>query len=74
MTKALETHHPLLMVPHVYTLGVVIYTNGDMPAHQSFPSPDVIRDAIARSLPVGTGVGAVTVMNHGVYDGKQGAS
>lgn len=69
MSNELKERHPTLMVPYVVTFGVVIYTNGGMPA---WPS-NLLRDALVAALPPGTGVGEVTCTNHGVYDGNQGA-
>jgi hypothetical protein len=69
MTTELKESHPGLMVPIVYTMGVVIYTNGgrlNLPTEQ-------IREAIIAALPPGTGVGQVTCTYHGVYSGPQGA-
>ncbi len=51
------------MVPHVYTFGVVLYTNGSAPR---WPA-EAVRDALIAALPPGTGVGPVTATNHGVY-------
>jgi len=51
------------MVPHVFTFGVVLYTNGSAP---SWPA-DAVRDALIAALPPGTGVGAVTCTSHGVH-------
>ena len=59
-----ERRH-MLMVPRVFTCGVVIYTNGnDGTLH--FPA-EAIRQAIIAQLPPGTGVGQVTATDHGVY-------
>ncbi len=69
MSNDLKTSHPLLMVPHVVTFGVVIYTNGPL----NLPSPEALREAIARELPHGCGVSSISYTNHGVYEGPQGA-
>ena len=71
MTTAteLKERHPGLMVPEVFTFGVVIYHNG---GRMDVPT-EAIRDAIIKALPPGTGVGQVTATNHGVYEGPQGA-
>lgn len=66
----LQERHPGLMVPHVFTMGVVIYTNGQSP---HFPAEQV-REAISAALPPGTGVGQVTCTDHGVYVGQHGAA
>jgi hypothetical protein len=66
----LQTSHPVLMVPHVVSLGVVVYTNGSLPHLNT----EVIREAIAAQLPPGCGVSSIQLNLHGVYDGKQGAS
>lgn len=66
MTTALQERHPGLMVPLVFTCGVVIYTNGEQ---THFPAEQV-RAAIIAALPPGTGVGPVTATVHGVYEGK----
>jgi hypothetical protein len=66
----LKTNHPVLMVPHVVSLGVVVYTNGNLPPL----NPEVIRQCIASQLPAGCGVSSIQLNIHGVYDGKQGAS
>lgn len=59
----LTERHPQLMVAHVHTFGVVLYTNGNAPA---WPA-DALRDALIAALPPGTGVGPITCTNHGVY-------
>jgi hypothetical protein len=51
------------MVPMVFTLGVVIYTNGE---RVRFPAAEA-RAAIIAALPAGTGVGSLTATEHGVY-------
>jgi hypothetical protein len=63
MTQALQERHPSLMVPHVFTFGVVIYTNGSAP---TWPSV-ALRDALIAACPPGTGVGEITCTSHGVY-------
>ena len=65
MSEPLKERHPQLMVPHVFTCGVVIYTNGNH-GHLHFPA-EAVRAAIVDSLPPGTGVGQVTATGHGVY-------
>jgi hypothetical protein len=73
MSNELKERHPSLMVPNVWTFGVVIYNNGSA----GFP-PDIpveaIRQALIAALPPGTGVGAVTASDHGVYSGYQGGA
>lgn len=59
----LETQHPLLMVPHVFTFSVVLYTNGNAPM---WPS-EAIYDALVAALPPGTGVSGISSVSHGVY-------
>ena len=66
MTDQLIAPHPQLMVPHVFTFGVVLYTNGSAPTWHV----DAIRDALIAVLPPGTGVGGITATNHGVYTEK----
>jgi hypothetical protein len=65
---ALTERHPQLMVPHVFTFGVVLYTNGSAPI---WPA-DAIRSAMVAALPPGTGVGGVTCTSHGVYTSERG--
>lgn len=62
MSKQLQSLHPILMVPHVYTFSVVLYTNGSAP---TFPA-DTIRHALCEALPMGTGISEVTCTYHGV--------
>jgi len=69
MAEKLESAHPLLMVPHVFSFSVVLYTNGAAPTWKG----PVLRDALIAALPPGTGVSDVTVTNHAVYEGPQGA-
>lgn len=69
MSKLTE-HHPSLMVPHVITFGVVLYSNGPCPA---WPA-QALRDALIAALPPGTGVGEITSTSHGVYSGEQGGT
>lgn len=61
MSMPLQERHPGLMVPHVFTFGVVVYTNGPAP---TWPS-ETLRNALVAALPPGTGVGRVTETNHG---------
>ena len=64
MSAELKERHPCLMVPYVYTFGVVIYGNGS-----PLPALPVkaLREALIDNLPAGTGVGDVTATDHGVY-------
>ena len=72
MTMKLEQQHPILMVPRVYTAAFVIYTNGnEMNGHDIAKS---LQEALQNSVPSGVGVGSVSLTNHGVYEGKQGAT
>lgn len=66
MSEPLKTQHPCLMVPHVISFSVVLYTNGPAPA---WPQ-NMLEEALIAACPPGTGVGSVTCMNHGVYDHK----
>ena len=59
----IETQHPILMVPYVYSFSVVIYTNGNAPV---WPS-SAVRDGLVAALPPGVGIGEVSCTNHGVY-------
>lgn len=68
----LKERHPTLMIPQVFTFGVVIYHNG-APERPHFPN-EAIRQAIIAALPPGCGVGSVTSSDHGVYEGPQGAT
>lgn len=63
----LETQHPLLMVPRVYSFSVMIYTVQGSPV---WPA-ETIRDALTSVLPPGTGVGAVSCVSHGIYEERQ---
>lgn len=63
MTEPLKTPHPILMVPHLMSFSVVVYTNGAAPV---FPA-NTVRDALLAVLPAGTGLGEITYANHGVY-------
>lgn len=60
----LKTQHPLLMVPHVLTFGVVIYSNGPRPVIDS----EALRAELIRQCAPGDGVSAVSVVSHGVYE------
>jgi hypothetical protein len=64
MSGTLKEAHPMLMVPYVFTFGVVIYTNGNAPV---WPA-DALREAIVGALPPGTGVGQVTCTSHGICE------
>lgn len=70
MSGELKTNHPLLMVPHVVSMSVVIYTNGPLPPL----SADKLRQALIQDLPAGSGVSSITFNIHGVYEGQQGAT
>ena len=70
-TEKLSAAHPPLMVPRVYTLSVVIYSNGDV--FKSIPT-EAVRDVLVANLPAGFGVSTVYCTDHGVYVGPQGAS
>lgn len=60
----LENQHPQLMVPHVFSFAVVLYTNGNAPVW-----PDgMLEKAFAANLPHGVGIGPVSCTNHGVYN------
>lgn len=72
MNNTLKERHPMLMVPEVFTFGVVIYTNGG--SDRARLPAEAIRSAIVAALPPGTGVGPVTATNHGVYTDRQGAA
>ena len=63
VSNTLTQSHPVLMVPHVYTFSVVLYTNGNAPSF----SNDALRDALIAALPPGTGVSGISCTNHGVY-------
>lgn len=64
MAAPLPERHPVLMVPYVFTFGVVVYTNGGQPI-----IPDnLIREALISGLDKGCGVGAVTSTCHGIYE------
>lgn len=63
MSNPLKERHPTLMVPHVFTFGVVLYTNGPAPVWRA----EALRETLISCLPPGTGVGEVTLTNHGAY-------
>jgi hypothetical protein len=67
MSRELQTRHPALMVPHVVSLGVIVYTTGGLPPLD----PDGVRNELARQLPPGTGIGPIQFNLHGIYEGKQ---
>ncbi len=66
--STLQERHPVLMVPHVVTFGVVIYTNGGFKGLDT----KAIREALVQQFPPGIGVGDVSCTHHGVYEGEQG--
>lgn len=66
----LTTQHPMLMVPNIVSMSVVVYTNGG----RLHIDPEAVRKALIDSLPAGTGVSSVSCMQHGVYEGQQGAT
>jgi len=61
--KTVQTNHPALMVPHVVSLSMVIYTNGSLPPL----NPEGVREELARQLPPGSGVGPIQFNMHGIY-------
>ena len=63
MGRRLETSHPLLMVPHVVSLGVVIYTNGNLP----LLDPEKVWLAFVEQLSPGCGVGFIQFNLYGIY-------
>jgi hypothetical protein len=67
MSRRLETSHPALMVPHVVSLGVVIYTNGSLPPIDA----EAIRSAIVSQLPPGSGVSSIQLNLHGIYEASR---
>lgn len=65
--STLQEAHPILMVPHVITFGVVIYTNGGLQPLDV----EAIRRSIVAQLPQGSGVGQVTYTHHGPHVADQ---
>jgi hypothetical protein len=53
------------MVPYVMTFGVVVYVNQ---TNELLINQELIRDALIQGMPPGTGVGKVSITNHGVYE------
>jgi hypothetical protein len=65
--KQLKQSRPMWLVPYEYTFSVMIYTNGSAPV---IPN-EAIRNAIAEHNASGTGVGDVSVTQHGIVMFKE---
>lgn len=70
----LKTQHPLLLVTEVVTFGVIVYSsNGNAAQAAGHALAKGLRGFIVSSLPAGTGVSEVTVVNHGQYEPRDRA-